>query len=72
MSRSVAKNDCFKSVLIIYKSTIRPHLEYCGQISCGNPDMYLEIHHKFNEKEIHIVIGPKLAFQFRSLCRHRN
>ena len=46
--------------LYLYKSTIRPYMEYCCHFWAGTPIYYLELLHKL-QKRISRTVGPSLA-----------
>ena len=46
--------------LYLYKSTIRPCMEYCCQVWAGAPSYYLELLYKL-QKLICRIAGPSLA-----------
>ena len=55
--------------LYLYKSTIRPCMEYCCHI-CA-PSCYLELLDKL-QKRICRTVGPSLAASLEPLAHHRN
>ena len=56
-------------VLYLYKSTIRPCMEYCCHILAGTPSCYLEFLDKL-QKRICRTVGPSFAASRESLA-HR-
>ena len=46
--------------LYLYKSTIRPCMEYCCHVWAGAPSCYLELSDKL-QKRIYRTVGPSLA-----------
>ena len=58
-------------VLYLYKSTIRPCMEYCCHVWAGAPSCYLELLNKL-QKRICRTVGPSLAASLESLAHHRN
>ena len=46
--------------LYLYKSTIRPYVEYCCHFWAGTPIYYLELLDKL-QKQISRTVGPSLA-----------
>ena len=57
--------------LYLYKSTIRPCIEYCCHIWAGAPSCYLELLDKL-QKRICRTVGPSLAACLEPLAHHRN
>ena len=57
--------------LYLYKSTIRPCIEYCGHLWAGVPSCYLELLDKL-KKRICKIVGPSLAASFEPLAHRRN
>ena len=57
--------------LYLYKSTIRPCMEYCCHIWAGAPGCYLGLLDKL-QKQICRTIGPSLAACLEPLAHHRN
>ena len=57
--------------LYLYKSTIRPCMEYCCHIWTGAPSCYLEFLDKL-QKWICRTVGPLLAASLEPLAHHRN
>ena len=55
----------------IYKSTIRPCIEYCSDVWAGTPSCYLELLDKL-QKRICKTVGPSLATSFEPLAHRRN
>ena len=58
-------------VLYLYKSTIRPCMEYCYQVWTDAPSCYLELLDKLQTR-ICRTIGPSLAACLKSLAHYRN
>ena len=57
--------------LYLYKSTIRPCMEYRCHIWAGVPNFYLELLHKLQNR-ICRTVGPLLAASLEPLAHHRN
>ena len=57
--------------LYLYKSTIRPCMEYCCHICADTPSCYLALLDKL-QKRIFRIVGPSLAASFESLAQRRN
>ena len=57
--------------LYLYKSTIRPHMEYCCHVWASAPSCYLELLDKL-QKQIYRAVGPSLAASLEPLTHHRN
>ena len=57
--------------LYLYKSTIRPCMEYCCHVWAGTPSCYLELLDKL-QKRICRTVGPSLATSLEPLARRRN
>ena len=57
--------------LYLYKSTIRPCMEYCCHVWAGVPSCYLELLGKL-EKQIYRTVGLSLATSLEPFPRHRN
>ena len=57
--------------LYLYKSTIRPCIEYCCHVWAGAPSCYLELLDKL-QKWICRTIGPLLASSLEPLAHRRN
>ena len=57
--------------LYLYKSTIRPCMEYCCHIWAGAPSCYLELLDKL-QKRICRIVGPSLAASLEPLAHRRN
>ena len=55
--------------LYLYKSTIRPCMEYCCHVWDGAPSCYLELLDK-RQKQICRTIGPSLATSLGPLTHH--
>ena len=57
--------------LYLYKSTIRPCMEYCCHIWAGAPSCYLELLDKL-QKRICRTVGPSLTASVEPLAHRRN
>ena len=57
--------------LYLYKSTIRPCMEYCFHVWAGAPSCYLELLDKL-QKRICSTVGPSLAVSLEPLAPWRN
>ena len=57
--------------LYLYKSTIRPCMEYCCHVWAGAPSCYLDLLDKL-QKRICRIVGPSLAASLEPLARRRN
>ena len=57
--------------LHLYKSTIRPCMEYCCHVWAGAPSCYLELLEK-PQKRICRTVGPSLAASLEPLAHRRN
>ena len=57
--------------LYLYKSTIRPCMEYCCHVWAGAPSCYLKVLDKL-QKRICRTVGPSLASSLESLTHYRN
>ena len=57
--------------LYLYKSTIRPCMEYCCYVWAGAPSCYLELLDKL-QKRVFKTAGPLLAASLEPLLHHRN
>ena len=57
--------------LYLYKSTIRPCMEYCSHAWAGAPSCYLELLDKL-QKPICRTVGPTLAASLEPLAHRRN
>ena len=57
--------------LYLYKSTIRPCMEYCCHVWAGAPSCYLKLLNK-QQKRICKTFGPSLAAFLEPLAHHRN
>ena len=57
--------------LYLYKSTIRPCMEYCCHVWAGAPSCYLELLDKL-QKRICRTVGPSLAASLEPLVHRRN
>ena len=55
----------------LYKSTIRPCMEYCCHVWAGAPSCYLELLYKL-QKRICGTVGPSLAASLEPLAHRRN
>ena len=58
-------------VLYLYKSTIRPCMEYCCHVWAGAPSCYLELLGK-RQKRICRTVGPSLDASLEPLAHRRN
>ena len=58
-------------VLYLYKSTIRPCMEYRCHVWAGAPSCYLDLLDKL-QKRICRIVGPSLAASLEPLAHHRN
>ena len=57
--------------LYLYKSTIRPCMEYCCHVWAGAPSCYLELLDKL-QKQIFRIVGPSLAASLEPLAHRQN
>ena len=57
--------------LYLYKSTIRPCMEYCCHVWASPPSCYLELLDKL-QKRICRTVGPSLAASLEPLAHRRN
>ena len=57
--------------LYLYKSTIRPCMEYCCHVWAGAPRCYLDLLDKL-QKRICRIVGPSLAASLEPLVHRRN
>ena len=57
--------------LYLYKSIIRPCMEYCCHIWAGAPICFLELLYKL-QKRICRTVGPSLAASLKPLAHRRN
>ena len=57
--------------LYLYKSTIRPCMEYCCHVRAGAPSYYLELLDKL-QKWIYRTVGSSLAASLEPLAHRRN
>ena len=57
--------------LYLYKSTMRPCIEYCCHVWAGAPSCYLELLDKL-QKRICRTVGPSLAACLEPLAHRRN
>ena len=57
--------------LYLYKSTIRPCMEYCCHVWAGVPSCYLDLLDKL-QKRICRIVGPSLAASLEPLAHRRN
>ena len=60
-----------KVALYLYKSTIRPCMEYCCHVWAGAPSCYLELLGKL-QKQICRTVGPSHAASLELLAHRRN
>ena len=56
--------------LYLYKSTMRPCMEYCCHVWAGAPSCYLKLLHKL-QKRICRAVGPSLAASLEPLAHRR-
>ena len=66
-----SRNFLSPEVLYLYKSTIRPCMEYCCHAWSGGPSCYLELLDKL-QKRIFRTVGPSLAVSLDPLAYRRN
>ena len=59
-----------EGALYLYKSTIRPCMEYCCHIWAGDPNCYFELLDKL-KKRICRTVGPSLAASLEPLAHRR-
>ena len=57
--------------LYLYKSTIRPCMEYCCHVWAGAPSCYLDLLNKL-QKWICRIVGPSLAASLEPLAHRQN
>ena len=57
--------------LYLYKSTIRPCMEYCFLVWAGAPSCYMDLLDKL-QKRICRIVGPSLAASLEPLAHRRN
>ena len=57
--------------LYLYKSTIRPYMEYCCHVWAGAPSCYLDLLDKL-QKRICRIVGPSLATSLEPLAHREN
>ena len=57
--------------LYLYKSTIRPCMEYCCHVWAGAPSCYLDLLDNL-QKKICRIVGPSLAASLEPLAHRRN
>ena len=57
--------------LYLYKSTIRPYMEYCCHVEAGAPSCYLELLNKL-QKRICRTVGSSIAPSLEPLVHCRN
>ena len=68
------RNTVFRAVeaaMYLYKSTIRPYMEYCCHISVGAPSCYLEFLDKL-QKQICRTVCPSIAASLELLVHRGN
>ena len=58
-------------VFYLYKSTIRPSMEYCCHVWTGAPSCYLELLDKL-QKQIWSTVGPSRAASLEPLAHRQN
>ena len=57
--------------LYLYKSTIRPCMEYCCHVWAGVPSCYLDLLDKL-QKQVCRIVGPSLAASLEPLAHRQN
>ena len=57
--------------LYLYKSSIRPCMEYCCHVWAGTPSCFLELLGKL-QKRICMTVGPSFAVSLEPLAHRRN
>ena len=57
--------------LYLYKSSIRPCMEYCCHVWAGTPSCFLELLGKL-QKRICMTVGPSFAASLEPLAHRRN
>ena len=57
--------------LYLYKSTIRPCMEYCCHVWTGAPSCYLDLLDKL-QKRIYRIVGPSFGASPKPLAHRRN
>ena len=60
-----------KVVLYLYKSTIRPCVEYCCHVWAVTPSCYLDLLDKL-QKRVCRIVGPSLAASLKPLAHRQN
>merc|ERR1711942_167742 len=60
-----------EAILYIYKSVIRPSMEYCSHIWAGAPAKYLSMLDRIQKRIVNLV-GPELGSVLHSLSHRRN
>ena len=60
-----------ETALYLYKSTIRPCMEYCCRVWAGAPSCYLELLDKL-QKRIYRTVGTSLAASLEPMVHRRN
>ena len=65
------KNLTPDAILYIYKSTIRPCLEYCCHTWAGSPKCHISLLDKI-QRRVFKLIGPELGSQLEPLSHRRN
>ena len=58
-------------LLTIYKSQIRPSLEYCSHVWGGAPESSLHLLDRVQSKAIHLINSPDVTNSLQSLSHHR-
>ena len=77
VSKKIGALFCFikflspKVALYLYRSTIRPCMEYCCHVWASAPSCYLELLDKL-QKWICRIVGTSLAASLEPLAHHRN
>ena len=67
----VALTPIYLLLIYLFKSTIRPCMEYCCHVWAGAPSCYLELLDKL-QKRICRTVGLSLAASLEPLAHHRN
>ena len=61
----------FEVTLYLYKSTLRPCMEYCFHVLAGTPSCYLELLDKLQQR-IYRTVDPSLAASLEPLAHRQN